>query len=409
MNNNLKDRISVSSLNFIAEVRESMKPPKEVIIHDTTLREGEQAPGVVFRPEDKLEIAKKLDQVGIQQIEAGFPAASEGERRALKILVKEGLRAKIFGFARAVRSDIDEVISCDAFGIVLSFSPSDIHLQYKLKLTREQYLKRAVEMVSYAKEHGLYVAYSAEDSTRTNLNFLIEVFKKVAEAGGDRARVVDTLGCIHPMAMRHLIRQLKKNLLTNMVIEVHCHNDHGLALANTLASIEEGASVVSSSVNGLGERTGITPTEEVIISLNNLYGIEGFRTEYLYELCKLVERLSRMKIHFNKPVVGDGVFTHVSGIHQDAVSKNPITYEPYPPELVGQRRRFLVGKLSGRHGIKAKLKELGVDVDEEELSRIVEAIKSYSEERRSPLTDEEVLNIVNSLRERCRLKPNEPF
>ncbi len=397
MNPEVRERIAVSPLNFHPEVRGSMKLPDHVIIHDTTLREGEQTPGVVFKPEDKLAIARMLDLVGVQQIEAGFPAASQGEREALRMLVKEGLKAQIFGFARAVKSDIDEVIKCETYGLVLSFPPSDMHLKYKLRITREQYLERAVELVEYAKDHGLYITYSAEDSTRADLEFLKKVFRTVVDAGCDRARIVDTLGCIHPTAMRFLVRQVREALPPSTPIEVHCHNDHGLGLANSLAALEEGASVISSVVNGLGERAGVTPTEEVILALNNLYGIEEFRTEHLYELCKLVERVSNIKIHPHKPLAGDSIFAHVSGIHQHAVIVNPITYEPYPPELVGQRRRLVIGKLSGRHAIKAKLEELGIFVSEEELTKITEAVKAASEERKSALSDEQFLKLVEDV------------
>ncbi len=397
MNPDIASKVVVSPLNFHPEVRAFMKLPSEVIIHDTTLREGEQTPGVVFRPEDKIAIARMLDLVGVQQIEAGFPAASQGEREALRRLVKEGLEAKIFGFARAVKADIDEVIKCETFGLVLSFPPSDMHLKFKLRMSREEYLQRAVELVEYAKDHGLYITYSAEDSTRTDLEFLKQVFRAVIEAGCDRARIVDTLGCIHPSAMRFLVKQIREALPPGTPIEIHCHNDHGLGLANSLAAIEVGASVISSVVNGLGERAGVTPTEEVILALHNLYGIGGFRTEHLYELCKLVERISKIKVHPNKPVAGENIFAHVSGVHQHAVIVNPTTYEPYPPELVGQRRRLVIGKLSGRHAIKAKLEELGIAMDEEGLTKITEAVKSISEERKSALSDEEFLQLVNSI------------
>jgi isopropylmalate/homocitrate/citramalate synthase len=399
----LRYEVNVSPLNFLPEVRGTMRLPNSIIIHDTTLREGEQTPGVVFKPEDKLAIARMLDAVGIQQIEAGFPAASQGERSALRMLVKEGLKAQIFGFARAVKSDIDEVVKCEAYGLVLSFPPSDMHLKYKLKITREQYLERAVELVEYAKAHGLYVTYSAEDSTRTDLGFLLKVFRSVVEAGCDRARIVDTLGCVHPTSMRYLVKQVRQALPEGTPIEVHCHNDHGLGLANTLAALEEGASVVSSAVNGLGERAGVTATEEVIVALHNLYGVEGFNTERLYELCKLVERVSNVKIQPHKPVAGDNVFIHVSGVHQHAVMVNPVTYEPYPPELVGQRRRLVIGKLSGRHAVKAKLEELGFHVSEEEAARVTEAVKAVSEERKSTLSDEEFLKLAEAVLGRtCR-------
>jgi len=366
---------------------------KEVIIDDTTLREGEQTPGVVFSIEDKVSIARYLSEIGIQRIEAGFPAASKSEFKAVKSIVEEKLDSKIFGFARAVKSDIDAVIDCDCYGVVMSFPPSDIHLKYKLKIDREEYLRRAIECVTYAKEHGLYVTYSAEDSTRTDIEFLRKVFKTVVESGVDCARIVDTLGVAIPTFMKHLVSIIKN--VVSVPIEVHCHNDHGLALANSLAAIEAGASVISSSINGLGERAGLAATEEVIVALYNLYGVKIFKTEKLYEICKFVEKVSGVKISASKPVTGENVFTHTSGIHQDAILKNVLTYEPYPPELVGQKRKFVIGKLSGSHIIKAKLIELGYNISEEDLKNITNLIKEYSQERKSALSDIEVKKIAD--------------
>ncbi|MEM4576000.1 MAG: hypothetical protein QW701_00910 [Candidatus Nezhaarchaeales archaeon] len=390
--------MAVSYYNFLPEVRELMELPSLVIIHDTTLREGEQAAGVIYRPEDKLYIAKLLDEVGIQQIEAGFPAASKGEREALKLIVNEGLNAKIFGFARAVKSDVDAVADVGAYGLVMSFPPSDIHLKYKLRISREEYYNKAIELVEYAKSRGLYITFSAEDSTRADLNFLVKVFNGIVEAGCDRVRIVDTLGCIHPTAMKFLVKKVKELLKKKVPIEVHCHNDHGLAVANTLAAVEAGAEVISTSVLGIGERCGLAPTEEVIIALKNLYGLGNFRTEKLYKLCREVERITKITIPPHKPVVGVNAFAHASGIHQHAVLENPICYEPYPPEMVGQMRRIVIGKLSGRHAVRAKLLELGINATDEEVSKIIELVKLVSEERRSPLTDEEFIEIVNMVK-----------
>ena len=390
-----EEGVFVSPYNFVDEVRRQMRLPERVIVHDTTLREGEQTPGVVFNMEDKLKICEMLDRVGIQQVEAGFPAASPREKQAVKNLVYQGFDVQIFGFARAVRSDIDAVIDCDTYGLVLSFPPSDIHLKYKLRITREQYLERMVEMVEYAKEHGLYITYSAEDSTRTDLNFLKQVFKLGVEAGVDRARIVDTLGCILPTAMKYLVAEIRNTV--DVPIEVHCHNDHGLGVANCLAAVEAGASVLSTSVNGLGERAGLAPTEEVILALRTLYGIRGFRTELLYDLCKLVEHISGVPIPRSKPVTGVNVFAHVSGIHQHAILEKSITYEPYPPEMVGQRRRIILGKLSGSHAVRAKLLEYGYRPSDEEVRLVLSRVKARSEDRRSALTDEEFLEIAKNV------------
>lgn len=364
----------------------------QIIIDDTTLREGEQTPGVVFNVRDKVRIAQHLDRLGVQRIEAGFPAASEGERRAIKAIVAEGLNAEIFGFARAVKSDINAVVDCGCYGVMLSFPPSDIHLKYKLGLTREEYLKRAVECVRYAKSQGLYITYSAEDSTRTDPDFLLTVFKRVIENGVNCPRIVDTLGLATPSLIKKHVSALRG--ITSLPIEVHCHNDHGLAVANSLAAMEAGVSIISSAINGLGERVGIAPTEEIIINLHNFYGIKNFRMENLYNLCKLVEELSRIKIAPTKPVSGENVFSHTSGIHQDAVLNSPTTYEPYPPELIGRTRKIILGKLSGSHAVNAKLKEFGITVDETKLKKITETVKKVSESRRSALTDEEFLDLL---------------
>jgi len=391
----MNEKVNISPLCYAETVRASMSLLAEVIIHDTTLREGDQTPGVVFNFNDKLQIAHKLDEVGIQQIEAGFPAASQVEKEAVKALTKEGLNAKIFGFARAVRGDVDAVIDCDAYGLVLSFPPSDIHLKYKLKMTKGQYLNTAIEIVEHAKAHGLYITYSAEDSTRTDLDFLKVVFKEVVKVGVSRARIVDTLGSIIPTAMKYLVSEVKKAV--SVPIEVHCHNDHGLAVANSLAAVESGASVLSTSVNGIGERAGLASTEEVIIALQNLYRIGNFKTEKLSELCKLVEELSNVKLQPNKCVVGANIFAHASGIHQHGVIENPITYEPYPPEMVGQKRRLILGKLSGSHAVKLKLDEYNLKASDNELKLILTKIKEKSEERRSALSDDEFLRIAKEV------------
>ena len=388
-------KINVAPFNFYDEVVKTMKIAHEIIIHDTTLREGEQAPGVVFSTDDKLKIAEGLDEIGIQQLEAGFPAASPGEMEAVTALAKQGLKAKIFGFGRAVKSDVDAILETGAWGYVMSFPPSDIHLKYKLKMTREQYLERAVEIVEYAKAHGLYITYSAEDSTRADLSFLIMVFKTVVGAGVDRARIVDTLGAIIPAAMRYLVTTVAQAV--DVPVEVHCHNDHGLAVANTLAAVEAGATTLSTSVNGLGERAGLAPTEEVLISLHNLYNVRYFDLSKLVELCRFVEKASGVTLPPSKVVVGANIFTHASGIHQHGVLQNTTTYEPYPPELVGQARRLVLGKLSGSHAVSSKLQEFGIEASTEDVKKILLKVKRKSEKRKSVLSDEEFLRIVHEV------------
>ena len=362
------------------------------LIHDSTLREGEQTPSIVFAAEDRIKIAQLLSDIKVECIEAGFPASSESEKNEVSQVVKLGLDVVVYGFARAVKGDVDAVIECDCDGVVISFPPSDFHLTYKLRITREEYLKRAVDIVEYSKSHGLDVIYSAEDSTRCDLPWLKTVFREVIDAGVDVLRVVDTLGCITPTGMRFLISELKKEF--DKPIEVHCHNDHGLALANSLAAFEGGATRFSTSVLGLGERAGIAATEELIVALKNFYDVDKYNTERLNEICEVVAKVAKVNLWPLKPIVGSNVFTHTSGIHQDAVLKNPIVYECFPPEMVGQRRRFLLSRISGRAAVSAKLKEYGFDVSDKDVEELTKIIKEVSANRRSAISDEEFLEIV---------------
>jgi isopropylmalate/homocitrate/citramalate synthase len=368
----------------------------EYIVHDSTLREGEQTPGVIFSIEDKLTIAKKLDEVGIQQIEAGFPAASEKQRKCIESLVDMNLDAQLSAFARAKNEDIDVVADVGADGIVLSLSISPYHRKYKFHdMSKEAYLEKLADTISYAESYGLYVIYSAEDTTREDdLNFLKTAYKTAEEAGADRARVVDTLGCASPNGMAFLVKEIGS--VVDIPIEVHCHNDLGLALANSLASVEAGASTVSTSVNGLGERAGITVTEEIIPALHILFGASPFEMSQLTALSKLVEEISGVKMPPHKPLTGENVTAHSSGIHQHGVLVNPTTYEFYPPRLMGQKRKIYIDELGGRHGIIYVAKELGLEISEETARKVLERVKASfsSGRRRSSYTPDEIKEII---------------
>jgi isopropylmalate/homocitrate/citramalate synthase len=371
----------------------------EYIVHDSTLREGEQTPGVIFSIEDKLKIAKKLDEVGIQQIEAGFPAASEKQRKCIESLVDMNLDAQLSAFARAKKEDIDVVADVGADGIVVSLSISPYHRKYKFKgMSKEAYLEKLAEMISYAESYGLFIIYSAEDTTRENdLNFLKKAYKTAEEAGADRARVVDTLGCASPNGMAFLVKEIGSVL--DIPIEVHCHNDLGLSLANSLASVEAGASTVSTTVNGIGERAGITVTEEIIPALHILFGASPFEMTQLTALSKLVEEISGVKMPPHKPLTGENVTAHSSGIHQHGVLVNPKTYEFYPPRLMGQKRKIYIDELGGRHGIMYVAQELGLKISEETARKVLERVKASfsSGERRSSYTPDEIKEIINEI------------
>jgi len=375
----------------------------EYIVHDSTLREGEQTPGVIFSIEDKLKIAKKLDEVGIQQIEAGFPVASEKQRKCIKSLVDLNLDAQLSAFARAKKEDIDAVADVGADGIVLSLSISPYHRKYKFHdMSKETYLEKLADMISYAESYGLFIIYSAEDTTRENdLNFLKKAYKTAEEAGADRARVVDTLGCASPNGMAFLVKEIGN--VIDIPIEVHCHNDLGLALANSLASVEAGASTVSTTVNGIGERAGITVTEEIIPALHIIFGTSPFEMSQLTSLSKLVEQISGVKMPPHKPLTGENVTAHSSGIHQHGVFVNPSTYEFYPPRLVGQRRKVYIDELSGRHGIMyVAEKELGLNISEETAKKVLERVKASfsSGGRRSSYTPDELKEMIMEIEKR---------
>ena len=369
----------------------------ECIIHDSTLREGEQTPGVVFSIEDKLKIARKLDELGVQQIESGFPAASEKQRKCIEALVNMNLDARLSAFARAKHEDIDVVADTGVGGVVVSFSVSHYHRKHKFHgMSQQEYLDRLVDSISYADSYGLFVIYSAEDTTRENdLGFLKKAFRAAEEAGTDRARIVDTLGCISPSGMTYLVRELKK--VIDIPIEIHCHNDLGLALANSMAAVEAGASAVSSSVNGLGERAGIAATEEVIPALHILFGMSRFKMSQLTMLTELVEDATQIRVPPHKPITGRNATAHGSGIHQHGVFMNPATYEFYPPELVGQRRKVYIDELCGRHGIMYIAEnELGMNISESLAEKVLSKIKrAFSHEgRRSFYTSGELKELI---------------
>lgn len=389
-----KEGIFPSPYNFAAFNRPSNS---EYIIHESTLREGEQTPGVVFSIEDKKRIAEKLDEVGIQQIEAGFPVVSEKQRKGVKALVKMNLNAEIICFSRAKQRDIDAVAETGADGIVVSFSISQYHRKYKFhRMSKEKYLNELAHWVSYAKNYGLFVVFGAEDSTReSDLNFLKKAFKTAEEAGADRVRVVDTLGCVRPSGMTYLVREIRNAI--DIPIEVHCHNDMGLALANSLAAIEAGATTISASVNGIGERSGIASTEEVITALNVLFGISQFDMSKLTELSKLVENITGVNMAVNKPIIGENACTHGSGIHQHGVFMNPVTYESFHPKLIGRRRRVYINELCGTHGVLyIAERELGMNISKDTAQKILSRIKtSYSHgARRSAYTPSELKRLI---------------
>ena len=370
----------------------------KVRIFDTTLRDGEQTPGVALSPEQKLNIAKKLDELGVDAIEAGFPIVSEGERKAIKMITSANLTAEICGLARTNKKDIDAAIDCGLNYIHTFIATSDIHLEYKLKLTRDQVLEKAVEAVEYAKSRGLQVEFSPEDATRTDREFLKKVFSAVAKAGADRIDIPDTVGYSTPQYIAEITKDAIKS--TNLPISVHCHNDFGLAVANAISGIQAGAQCAHVTINGIGERAGNASLEEFVMGLQCLQFDQkwetNINTKLLYETSRYVSNLVGISVQPNKAIVGENAFGHESGIHTHGILSNPLTYEPISPELVGRTRWLQVGKHAGVHGMLAMLDDYGVKPDKEQTKQILEKVKSLGDQGKR-VTDVELLSIASEI------------
>jgi len=366
-----------------------------VRIFDTTLRDGEQTPGVSFTPEEKMEIAVQLDKLGVDVIEAGFPSASQGEQKALKDLVNAGLKAEVCALTRALKSDIAIAIQCNVNSIHTFISTSKVQMKYALNMTPQEILEATVDSVQYIKDHGFICEFSPMDATRSEFGFLKKVCKTAEEAGADRINIPDTVGIMAPQAMEKLIRDLKAELKTPL--SVHCHNDFGLAVANSLAGVIGGATQVHVAVNGLGERAGNASLEEVVMGLHRIYKKKtGIDTRLLYGTSKLVSRLTGVVVQPNKAIVGENAFAHESGIHTRGVTVKPLTFEPFKPEVVGRRRRLTSGKLSGSHGIKAELEEAGIRPTEAQLKEIVNRVKDLGDKGKT-VTDADLFAIARTI------------
>lgn len=364
-----------------------MSNNERVRIFDTTLRDGEQTPGVTVTPDQKVQIAIKLDELGVDAIEAGFPIVSQGEMQAIKTIAKQGLKAEVCGLARATETDIDAAIKCDLKYVHTFIATSDIHMKYKLKMEPRQVMDRAVKAVEYAKKHGMQVEFSAEDATRSDRQFLLKVFKAVTDAGADRIDIPDTVGYRTPDYMAEIVRDVKS--VTHLPISMHCHNDFGLAVANAIAGINAGAACAHVTINGLGERAGNASLEEFVMALEILYNKKhNINTKLIYDTSRFVSNTMGIIVQPNKAIIGENAFGHESGIHTHGIINNPLTYEPIAPELVGRKRWLQAGKHAGAHGIRAMLEDFGIKPTDEQLKQIVERQKNIADKGKSITTSE---------------------
>jgi D-citramalate synthase len=360
---------------------------------DTTLRDGEQTPGISLNPEQKLEIATKLADIGIDVVEVGSAAASEGERSAIRLISDAGLRAEVCTYVRALSQDIDFAADYGADSVHLVVPVSDLHIQKKMRKTRDQVAAMAYAAVEHAKERGLIVELSGEDASRADQSFLQSLFAKGVECGADRLCFCDTVGLLTPEKVAAFIPPIAKLA----PLSIHCHDDLGFALTNTFAALKSGATCAHVTVNGLGERAGNTPFEELVMSLEILYNYRtGIKTEELYHLASLVSRLTGVPLPVNKAIVGEMAFTHESGIHAHGVIREPSTYESIKPEMIGRKRRIVLGKHSGSASVEAALNEMNYKTDEHQLREIVTRIKQLGDEGKH-VTDADLMAIADAV------------
>lgn len=374
--------------------------PGRVYMWDETLRDGEQTPGVFFTLNEKIQIAKLLDEMGIFMIDLGFPSVSEEEKKTVKIIANENLNAKTGVTVRANIEDINDALYCDVNRVFIFISTSPLHMKHKLNMDKEGVMKKAIESVEYAKSHGLIVDFISEDTMRSDLNFVSDVFNKVTDCGAEVLMITDTVGVAEPGGIENVVQTIKNNIKNKTKLGIHCHNDFGLATVNTLTAVKMGIIYPTTTVNGIGERAGNAAFEEVVMGLEKIYGIDTrIKAGKLNELSDLVRKCSGVYVSPHKPIVGLNAFRHESGIHVHGLLKNPLTYEPLQPEMVGREREFVLGKHSGTCLIRDLLEKEGISATDEQIKIITEKVKSFKEHSPKRL----IFEMMNTLNKYNRL------
>lgn len=364
-------------------------------ILDTTLREGEQTPYVNFTIDEKVQIAKTLDQVGVEMIEAGDPSVSPNIAATIQRIAALHLKAEVVAHSIATRASIDRVKACGADRAAIFYATSKIHLDAKLRKTEEQALAIIQEHIAYARGLGLKVRYTPEDATRTDFEFLVRVCNAAIQAGADRISFADTLGIMQPHIFYERVRALRARLLP-CKIDLHCHNDYGLALANAMSGIRAGADCVHVTINGMGERAGIPDLAEAVVAFRNLEGVEKYNIQPLTALSNYLENASGFFLSPNKPITGQNAFSHKSGVHTNGILKDPRTYEPFDPAILGRERKIIIDKYTGKSAVQLRLDEYGVKVSLAELEVIVTRIKNMGDQRKQ-LFDADIIEIAEQV------------
>lgn len=360
--------------NYYANIYNAYdKNPKKIRILDSTLREGEQHPGVSFTNKERIQIAWMLDYFGVDQIEIS-PVVSDDHREATKTIIKQGLQADIVSHGRALKEDIDISLSCDVKWCAAYLGISDIHLHDKLRITREQAMERAIQTVEYAKSHGLKIRFTVEDGSRADPMFLLKICKAIESAGVDRISLTDTVGILRPIGMYNFVKRIRNAV--DVPLDAHVHNDIGFALANAFAACDAGVDQIHTTIDGIGERTGIPALAEVAVALTYLYkSPNDLRLNMLLDLSKLIEMYTSIVPYDSKPVVGSSAYKHKAGTHLAAILKNPASYEPIPPKAVGNRRRIVFGELAGKTGAAYLMSLLGLEKNDMQAKEVALGLK----------------------------------
>ena len=393
MDNN--SQIWVSDLNARPEVRARF-PRSTIRFYDTTLRDGEQTVGVILSPQQKLEIARKLDELGVSRIEAGFPRVSPEDAEAIELMAKESLRAELWGFSRAVKADVEELLRLNLQASIIEAPTSDIKLK-AYGITRPEVLRRVTDAISFARQNGVKVAFFAVDGSRTELQFLKEVYSRALDAGASEIVVVDTIGACGPEAVEYLVGQVCDWMGTNIPVHFHGHNDFGVATACAVAAVRAGATWIQGTINGMGERAGNADLGEIALALKCLYGVDvELDLGKIREVSEMVRILGGYSLEPWKPVVGENLFTRESG----AVASQfhiPEAIEPYSSGLVNAERKIVLGKKSGLDSIDLKSNELGLSIVPEQRSAILAEVKKRAIAKGGLLTDEEFRSLVREV------------
>ncbi|WP_406658332.1 (R)-citramalate synthase [Methanolobus sp. ZRKC2] len=362
---------------------------------DTTLRDGEQTPGVALTSEDKVAIATKLDELGVNVIEAGSAITSEGERESIRAVVAEGLNAEICSYCRIMKQDVDHALACDVDSIHLVAPVSDLHINVKLRKDRESVRQMAIDTTEYAREHGLIVELSGEDASRADLEFLKSLYTDGVQAGAERLCFCDTVGLLVPEKADEIFRDITSAV--KAPVSIHCHDDFGLATANTVAALRAGAKQAHVTVNGIGERAGNTSLEEVVMTIEWLYKCKtGISTTDIFKASRLVSKLTGIPVAPNKSLVGGNAFTHEAGIHVHGLLADTSTYEPIKPEVIGRERKIVLGKHAGKSSVTLAVKEMGFDVDDVQLHEILDRVKELGDHGKK-VTDADLQSIAETV------------